>query len=434
MSEKQRVVFRNSRLFDGCETPRDGVDVLVEGERIAAIEPSEHPERIAVGAEDRVVDLAGRTLMPGMFSCHFHAVFDGVTPIVAPGTGLHQPPAYMALVAGRNARTALDNGVTSTIGSSTAYGIDAQLKQAIEDGVQPGPRMLAGSSELCTTGDLPTGSMINWHMDLGNLGVVRVADGAVGFQGLVREEIKKGSEVIKVSATKGHGASFTEETMSISIPELESIVRTAHARGALVRAHTVSKVGILECARAGVDLLDHADRLDDECIDLILERDLTVIPSAMYTARTLQIYDAGLMQPFLPDPIPEMFTDVINGARADLENLHEVLPKAVAAGVRFASGDDYGTGYLFHGEYAVEHEYYVKEVGLDPLEVLRWATKNGAEAMRRADDLGTIEVGKLADLVVVDGDPVADITCLQDTNRLLAIIQGGAFYKDAFAG
>ena len=258
MVGNQRIVFRNARLFDGRDAPRDGVDVLVEGQRISAIEPSAHPERIAVGAGSREVDLAGRTLMPGMFSCHFHSVFDGVTPIAAPGTGLHQPPAYMALVAGRNARLALDNGVTSVIGSSTAYWIDAQLKRAIEDGIQPGPRMLAGSSELATTGDLPTGSMVNWWMNLGNLGVVRVADGVLGFQGVVRDEIKRGAEVIKVSATKGHGASFTEETMAISVPELESIVRTAHSRGALVRAHAASKVGILACALAGVDLIDHA--------------------------------------------------------------------------------------------------------------------------------------------------------------------------------
>jgi imidazolonepropionase-like amidohydrolase len=192
-------------------------------------------------------------------------------------------------------------------------------------------------------------------------------------------------------------------------------------------------MGILACARAGVDLLDHADRLDNECIDAILERDLTVIPSVMYPVRTVQIFDAGLMQPFLPDPVPELFKDVIDGARADLEHVHNMLPRAVAAGVRFASGDDYGTGYLFHGEYAVEHEYYVKEVGLDPLEILRWATKNGAEAMGRADELGTIEVGKLADLVVVDGDPVADIACLQDREKLIAVMQGGVFYKDVLA-
>ncbi|MEZ4215877.1 MAG: amidohydrolase family protein [Myxococcota bacterium] len=427
----QRLVLRNARLLDGLAAPRDAMAVVVEGERIAAVEPD---AGVRARPGDRVVDLAGRTLMPGMFSCHFHSVFEGVTPIAAPATGLHLPPAYLALVAGKNARTALECGVTSVIGSSTAYSIDASLKQAIEDGLQPGPRMLAGSSELCATGDVPTGSMVNWHMDLGNLGVIRTADGPVGFQGLVRDEIRKGADVVKVSVTKGHAASVCDDELSLDEDELDAIVRAAHARGKRVRAHTVSKAGILACVRAGVDLLDHVDQLDTECIDAIAERDLTIVPSLMYCVRTLQVFDAGMMAPFLPDPVPPIFLEVMDQMREDVANISAMLAPANAAGVRIVTGDDYGTGYLFHGEYGVELTYYVKECGIAPLDALRWATRAGAEAMGRADELGTIEVGRLADLVVVDGDPVADIQCLESRDNVLAVLKGGVFEKDRLAG
>jgi len=425
-----RTIFRNARLFDGRSDARDAMAVAIEGDRIAQVVDD---AAVRVRPGDRAIDLAGRTLLPGMFSCHFHSVFEAVTPIAAPATGLHLPPAYLALVAGRNARIALANGITSVIGSSTAYSIDASLKQAIESGVQPGPRMLAGSSELCTTGDVPTGSMVNWHMELGNLGVIRTADGPVEFQGLVRDEIRKGADVIKVSATKGHAASTHDDTLSLDEDELDAIVRAAHARGRRVRAHAATKRGILACARAGVDLIDHGDRLDAECIDAIATRDLTLVPSVMYCVRTLQVFDAGLMKPFLPDPVPPIFQQVIDQMRDDVANIGQMLSQAQAAGVRIVTGDDYGTGYLLHGEYGVELTYYVKECGIAPIDVLGWATKSGAEAMGRAHDLGTIEAGKLADLVVVDGDPTTDIQCLENADNVLAVLKGGVFEKDELA-
>jgi imidazolonepropionase-like amidohydrolase len=120
----------------------------------------------------------------------------------------------------------------------------------------------------------------------------------------------------------------------------------------------------------------------------------------------------------------------IRGVREDFEYTRRMLPEAHAAGVPMVIGDDYGTAVLQQGEYATELEFYVKEVGIPPLDVLCWATRNGARLMGRSDDLGTVEAGKLADLLVVDGDPVTDIRCLQDRERLLAIVKGGFFVED----
>jgi imidazolonepropionase-like amidohydrolase len=422
------LVFRGANLLDGRSPSRKDTTVVVEAEHIAEVAPD---AAVALRPDDRVVEVAGRTLMPGMFSCHFHSSWEGLSPISAPATGLHAPPAYLALTAGKNARVALEHGITGVIGSSVAYGIDASLKQAIQAGLVPGPRMLAGSHELCSTGDLPTGSQINWHMQLGNLGVVRTGDGATAFQRLVREEIKLGADVVKLSVTRGHGAGVTEPGMEPTVAELEAAARAAHQRGKRLRAHAVSKEGILACARAGVDLIDHADQLDDECIDAILERDLTIVPGPMYVLRTIQLFDDGMMQPFLPDPIPPMFQQTIDSMRRDLESSAAALPGAVRAGVRIACGDDYGTAYLPHGDYAKEYAYYVDEVGIDALEVLGWATVSGAQAMGRGDELGSVEVGKLADLIVVDGDPASDIACLQDPANIPIVLKGGAFEKGA---
>ena len=188
--------------------------------------------------------------------------------------------------------------------------------------------------------------------------------------------------------------------------------------------------GILACARAGVDVIDHADQLDDECIDAILENDASIVPSVMYVVRTLQFFDQGLMQPFLPDPIPPVFEQTVASMRTDLENMAEVLPRADRAGVRILSGDDYGTAYLAHGEYAKEYTYYVEEMGFDPRRVLTWATSYPAEAMGYGDELGRVEAGMLADLIVVDGDPLTDIRCLEDAVSICAVMKDGVFYKD----
>jgi imidazolonepropionase-like amidohydrolase len=427
MEDESRVLFRGAKLFGGGDDLPQGTTVVVVADRIAEVGPD---SAFSVRPSDRVIDLDGGFLLPGMASCHFHSSWEGLSPISAPVTGLHAPPAYMALTAAKNARVALENGITSVMGASVGYEIDASLKQAIEDGLCPGPRLLAGSHELCSTGDLPTGAMINWHMALGNHGVIRTGDGPEAFRRLAREEIKRGADIVKLSATRGHAAGASDDGMTLTEEEVAAATQAAHQRGKRVRAHAATRCGILACVRAGVDVIDHADQLDDECIDAILENDAAIVPSVMYVVRTLQFFDQGLMQPFLPDPIPPIFEQTVASMRADLENMAEALPRADRAGVRILSGDDYGTAYLAHGEYAKEYTYYVEEMGFDPRRVLTWATSSAAEAMGQGDELGRVEAGMLADLVVVDGDPLADIRCLEDAGSIRAVMKGGVFYKD----
>jgi imidazolonepropionase-like amidohydrolase len=189
-----------------------------------------------------------------------------------------------------------------------------------------------------------------------------------------------------------------------------------------------------------VDIIDHVDRMDAECIDAILEAGSSVCPSMLWSVRYLGFAESwDYAQGAFPigDGFPESTEDTqarLRGVREDFEHTCRIVPEANRAGVRLLVGDDFGTPFMPHGDYISEFEVYVKQLGIPALDVIRWATKHGAEAMGRAAELGTVEAGKLADLLVVDGDPSSDIGCLRDPARLQAILKDGAFVKDALGG
>ncbi|MCB9722428.1 MAG: amidohydrolase family protein [Spirochaetaceae bacterium] len=430
-----RIVFRNANLLDGDHAARPGTTVCVRGERIESVE---HDAAYQAKPGDEVYDLDGRTLMPGMVQTHFHSHFgafgDGVR---APSLGLEAAPPYVSMLAAYNAGLCLDAGFTGAIGSSNAFTIDVSLKEAIQAGFVRGPRYLAGSHELVTTGEYSDyDNNRNYYMKLGDTGLTRKCDGPDEWALAGRTEAGRGCDVIKISAGPGHGSSPAREILYQTRAELHALVEAVHKLGKMVRAHAPSKISILECARAGVDIIDHADRIDDECVEAILENDCTVVPSMLWSERFL-----ALAEPWdhdaTPLPISEGFPETpdvararIRAVRADYDYTCKAMPEAARAGVRMVVGDDYGTPIMPHGDYVPELELYVKTLGMPPLDVIRWATKNGAEAMRLGDQTGTIEAGKLADLVIVDGDPLVDIACLGIKENLRAILLGGRFTKN----
>jgi imidazolonepropionase-like amidohydrolase len=199
--------------------------------------------------------------------------------------------------------------------------------------------------------------------------------------------------------------------------ELGAAIEAAHLRRPRVRGHIANKGALLMALDLGIDIVDHGDGMDAECIDRLLETDTPVAPSMLFPATFLESMK-GLALGFTDD------------LRDDLEAMKTILPEANRAGVRLVLGDDFGAINFPHGPYADELAYYVDQVGIPALDVLTWATRNGAEVFGRADDLGTVTAGKLADLLVVDGDPVADIHVLQDRDNLLAILLGGRAVTD----
>jgi imidazolonepropionase-like amidohydrolase len=410
-----RILFSGANLLDGENSARPGQTVVVEGERISAVGADDAVES---RPGDRVIQLDGASLMPGMVQAHWHGSYHGLD-FDPPPVGLEKPPGYLMLLAAKHARLALDHGFTSVIGAATSDALDAQLKMAIADGVVEGPRIMASGRWLITTGDsndLPEFAF--W--DIRAPGAQHYCDGADEFTKGVRQEIREGADIIKIFMDGGHALLYGMDFVSMTEAELHAAVEATHHRQKLIRCHVTAKQGIMKCLNAGVDVYDHADGMDRECIERFVEAGSFVCPS-LYLTKAIIAKLTGYGKENEP---------MVRGLQADYDHMLEILPEANAAGVKLMVGDDWGTAMTPHGDYIKELEVYVNEAGIDPLEVIRWATKNAGECMQLGDQLGTIETGKLADLIVVRGDPSKNISVLGDPANLLAIMKDGKLVKE----
>jgi imidazolonepropionase-like amidohydrolase len=409
-----RLVLRDATVLD-ADGARPGTTLAIEGRHITTVRTG---VAVETGPEDRVVDLGGRTVMPGMVSSHFHATYHELGSKTAP-FGLEEPPALQAVRAAHHLELLLRSGFTGAVSAGAPFAIDASMKTAIAEGLFPGPRLMAGSRDVSTTGHAGDRSF-PWYWDVGARGAINRSDGADEFRRAVREEIKQGAEIIKMFVTGGHGTVAPSERVEMSRAELAAGIEAAHERGALARGHIANREAIHMALDAGIDVVDHGDGLDEAAIERMMELGTFLVPSQLFPARFAEMMGGGGLG----------FT---GGMAADIERALAILPTANEAGVKLLCGDDYGAISLPHGRYADELEFYVKEAGIPPLDVIRWATRNGAELMGRDHELGSVREGFLADLLVVDGDPLRDIGVLQDQARLLAIVKGGTLIKDELA-
>ncbi len=407
-----RLVLDGARVVVGDGTVLERATVVVEGDRITSVGGG-----LPGGTrpDDRVVDLAGATVLPGMVNCHFHATYHNLGSVAAP-FGLEEPMAMQTVRAVTNLEKLVRAGFTGAVSAGAPFAIDASMKAAIDRRLIVGPRLVPCSRDISTTGHAGDRSFPS-HWEVGALGAIRRSDGPDEFRRSVRLEIKEGAEMIKVFVTGGHGTVGPREQTEVSRDELAAAIEAAHLRGARVRGHIANKEALLMALDLGIDIVDHGDGMDAECIERLLETDTPVVPSMLFPARFLSSM-GGVSLGFTDD------------MRHDIDAMAAVLPEANRAGVRLVLGDDFGAINFPHGPYADELAYYVEEVGIPALDVLTWATRNGAEVLGLGDDLGTVEAGKLADLVVVAGDPVADINVLRDPGALLAVLLGGRPVSD----
>lgn len=427
-----RIIFSGGKVFDGQDVLPGDTTVVVDGDRIVQVGSAVAP----AGDEDTLVDLTGKTLMPGMVQCHFHTGFGPDAGNASPYLGLNMPPAYLGMVAAKNGQIALDFGVTSIIGSSNGDLLDVCLKEAILLGLTKGPRVIPCTREIMASGDAADGDSRSWFMGIQNHGLARRADGVEEVRQAIREEIGRGCEIVKISISNGHGSHPIPDWNYYTIEEIQAAVDAAHTRGALVRAHCPSRSGIIDCARAGVDIIDHADLIDDEGIEAVLKADATITPSLLWTDRFMSFagsWDFALGPFPIGDGFPESQAKAearIEAVRRDSEYTLGMFSKVREAGVRLVLGDDYGFAMMPHGDYASEMALYVKH-GVEPIEVMRWATRNGARAMgKHGADLGAIEEGKLADLIVVDGDPTSDVEVHRNPANVALVVKAGVIEKD----
>jgi imidazolonepropionase-like amidohydrolase len=422
----QRTIFTSATVYDGRNPRQSNMTVVVEDGRIVSIEKGAIPP-----AGGQRIDLGGKAILPGMTVGHWHGEFAGIGPPTFShgrgGTflGTEQPPAILALQAATAMRAALMSGVMRVVSAACSNNLDAQMKLAVDSGLIDGPHVIACSRHIVTTGDYEDRGQWWKPGVVAQDGIRRVgtnvfADGVTNIARAVREEILFGAEIIKILPNGGHGFEWTPTYRGLSSAELRCVVETAHERDKRVRAHVTTKESILECIEVGVDIIDHGDFLDEECIEAMVRHGTFYIPSILFT---------------------KLFTGAGQGLKPELSkpgdrawvNLLEMLPKANAAGVKMVPGDDYGGQGMGHalGVYARELQVYVDDFGIPAQDVIRWCTANGAELAALDDQTGTIEPGKAADLIVVDGDPALNIGLLTDPGRYLkAIVQKGRFVKD----
>jgi imidazolonepropionase-like amidohydrolase len=344
---------------------------------------------------DSVIDGAGATLLPGLIDCHTHLCATATPDIIAQMTG--DSPTRAALHGARNARAHLDAGVTTVRDCGALGGVAIELARAIDDGLVEGSRVQAAGLVITMTGG-------HGHF----LG--REVDGVDEVRKATRQAVKDGAGFIKVMSTGGLlTPGVTAGRTAFAFEELKVLVDEAHHAGLRVATHAIGNEGIKNALRAGVDSVEHGFYLDDEAIELLLARD------DVYLVPTLAGVEGALAHG------DELAPWLRAKSQAVVEDRAASFRRAHAAGVRFAAGTDAGTPFNAHGGLP-EEIALMAEIGLSPAEALIAATRHAAGNLGLADRIGTIEVGKVADLLLVEGDPLADLGALRKVRQ---VIQAG---------
>lgn len=401
----------NGRLVDGNGGPplRDAVLDIHDG-RITFVGPAAAAPLLSRDAN--TIDARGGTILPGLVEAHFHATYFNIAALE--DLDIKYPVEYVSLLASVNARLALECGYTAARSGGCLFNVDVWLKKAIEEDLIPGPRLSASGREICSAGGL-----MDWNPEfrkIGMEGLVFIINGTEDARRAVRSLVKDGVEWVKTYPT-GDAASpdiNDHHTLCMTFEEMHAVVATAHNHKLKVTGHCRANEGIKNALRAGYDTIEHGTFMDNEALDLLMVRNTPVIPALYFEKASVELGpEFGLPQV------------VIDGHQETLEAGAESARQILKAGGRLGMGGDYGFGWNPHGDYARELTFFVRDVGLSPLEVLTCATRTGAEIMGRDKEFGTLEVGKLADVLIVDGDVLADISILEDRRRFVAVMQGG---------
>jgi imidazolonepropionase-like amidohydrolase len=410
------LVVRAGRLFDGTgQPPLENATLVVDGQRIVRIGPT---PQVAVPDDAEVVETTGSTLLPGLIDVHVHVHAPGGPIANYALAEAHDLQGLIALRASAYVKRALSMGYTTLRSLNSPAYVDVALRNAIEQGYVDGPRLKVAGQGLTITG----GHMDEAHFspDFSVFGRTGVCDGPWEGRKAVRTQCKRGVDVIKINACASGVGKYTVDPPwmeEMTFEEISAICQEAHKFQRRVAAHVSGGQGITDAIQAGVDSLEHAHWLTDEQIGLMADKGTFYVPTLIVNSRSLVTRKE---QADLSSTAWEWLF------KAD-EAKWDSLARAKAAGVKIATGSD--AGFLVnHGESACEIAELVRG-GFTPAEALTAATRTSAECLGMERDIGTLEAGKLADFVMVDGNPLEDVNILMDESRIAQVYKDGRRLK-----
>ncbi len=410
------TLFTNVRIIDGSGAQPYSGEVLIQGNRIARM--GRGARSVPVTGVD-VIDAAGATLMPGMCEAHTHfgwvnsKTLDAIQKL---------PHEEHTLWSAQVAKQYLDMGWTSCVGAATPKPrLDCVIRNAINSGQIPGPRYLAASQEITVSGSL--GDDLLPHLPYPELAFGCIVNGPEEMRKAVRMFLKYGVDSVKLNLSGDNlvpGADATTTWMTEE--EVAAAVRETKVRGKRLSCHARSTESVKQAMRHGFDIIYHASYADEEALDMLeAKKDrifvapgLSVIIRLLYEGEVVGIDNKAAKN---------------MGYERELEAACNSMKAMLRRGIRVLPGGDYGFAWAPHGENAKDLEYFVKYLGMTPMETLVSCTKWGGEMMMMGKELGLIKEGYLADLLLVDGDPLSNLSILQNPSKLLAIIKDGQFHK-----
>ena len=407
-------LITNGTLLDatGADARKTGA-VFVEGNIIAKLGAADAVKAFAeTKGGYETIDAAGKTIMPGLIDCHVHPSYNEITSIE--GLDLYGSAEYRTLKAALAIRKILRAGVTSVGSPGGVWKINVALRDAVNAGLIEGPRIVAGGHYISTWNG--TGSFFPSHVQHPVSSFAVLCNTRDEMVEQVRREIKDGVDIVKVS---GDGDTSTSAGMdllgSITLDDLKAIAEIAHRMKRKVTIHARSGRASAEASQAGFDWIIHASFMSDEDLGVVVENGTPINPTLSLLANTVE---------WGPDlgATPEL----IEAYKVELDAASRILTKAHEAGVTLMAGTDSGMMTVPSGAWhAREMEHLMTYCGLSNMEAIQTGTKNAAEVLGLGDQVGTLEEGKLADILVVNGDPLADIEVLQDPARLDVVMKDG---------
>jgi imidazolonepropionase-like amidohydrolase len=381
-------LLKPARVFDGDSAQlHDNWAILVRGEKIEAVGPT---ASIKAPANAKVIELAGLTLMPGLIEAHSHVLLHPYSETVWNDQVARESLSLRVARATNHLRNTLQAGFTTVrdLGTEGAGYADVGLKQAVEQGIIPGPRMIVTTRAIVATGSYgPKGYASEWRVPQG----AEEADGIDSLTRVVRDQIGHGADWIKVYADYRWGTQGAAPTFSLD--ELKLVVETAKSANVPVAAHATTAEGMRRATLAGVETIEHGDGGTAEVFRLMKEHNVALCPTLAIVSPT------------------------------NAERKRRVFNLALEAGVTIASGSD--VGVFAHGDNARELETMV-QFGMPLIDVLRSATSVNARVLHMSDKIGGVKSGLFADLIAVDGDPTKDVAALR---RVKFVMKNGAIYK-----